>query len=396
MEDYFKVKELKSNISQLKEIKSGMINFLSSSKRSVKSILIYKSFVIILTDDDLILIFSLQEERVTMEITDFKEAEICQLDILYEIPNFIYCDLLLILTKYKLYFYNLNTYSSLLKIDFKQTCLSVSVSYEHECPVILVKNIKGFTLVKLFENLSFSKTIEIDDLDLEDNFQSLIGRNFVLLDTKSKLLIYKFKIFPNPLNDFDNTKDELYNIIISVQNDDFSDLNDYKQLLYNNKITSESNKKIKKFETQWKVIKIDKNKSSYFKPDLKFAEIKGGTIYTKVCQSLAYESLYLGILNKIISIKNTFSEYLGEEFNVVQKASKVTVILEIKISDPYIYLLTDMKVIIHFLYDLEKAIEILDFSNNFIGFHNFSNYYYLCFLSQFFSFVLLQIYSNFC
>lgn len=396
----FSLIETTGDIEKLKEFKSGVMNFFSTSRRQVLTYCIYKNSLFIGTDDSLILVYSFPNDRVRLEIKDLQSNSynLVQLEVFYEIKNFDHQDLLIALCEKNLCFIDLNSFKITLTIDLKILSFKMSINYENRLPLINVSNKQGFVINSIDNNFNIKKLIDVNDLDVSINWGKacFFGNNHTIIETKNKLLIYKMQLFGDNKEGLfteeliNNTQIDKYKLdhklkvlldLTAINNDlnkkTLNDINyyflsnpQYLSLIKNDKIKAlegeNSNKD--KFKCQYKIINVSKKDSSIYKPDLKFNEFKYYNITTLITYSHLTNYIYLGIYNKIIIVKNTFTDYLGEEFKIQEKINNVSILTDLKVIDPYLLYIIDNKLYIHSVIDLELPLETINFPYPKIGY----------------------------
>ena len=347
----FEISTTQANLDKLKEVKGGMMNFFTANKRSINTICNYKNNLFLGTDDSYVIIYDYYYERVKTELNDLvlMNLNLIELSVLYQQTNFKYNDLLLCLCDYKLLILDANSYSKVYNLDFKYNTLKLDINYQQDYIQIQIIGRSNFTIYELNKSQSdpndrssqfLNLMIDIPNVEIL-NKSSLFNKNFSIIDTKNKLLIYKFKFFKqkiNKINDLKEIKSEpsFRSKLISKDNDDQS--------------TS-------------KLISINKKDSMLFKIDSKLTDVKYNIINTIFDFSEITNIIYFVILNKLILVKNTFTEYIGEDFEVVEKYTKISQIQDLKICDFYLFILLEKKLFIYFITELERSVEIIDFDN---------------------------------
>jgi hypothetical protein len=182
---------------------------------------------------------------------------------------------------------------------------------------ISIYDIASFTNSK--SKIKFIHIFEIDKSEQITNKNILFMNNLIIFETKSKLNFYRV--------DYNLPKDHNSKIkSICFMKKDIS--------IYKTDITSNYNDSSIKFNEYSKDITFN---------------------YSKLTNCL-----YLTVLNKIFVVKNNFTDFFAEEFEVIEKITKQSFIFLVKIEDPYIFIGIDGKIYIHFILNLEKCIEFVN------------------------------------
>lgn len=399
MEGIVKEYEIKLEIEKLNEVKQGVLSFITSSKRSIVDYIIYRNLLIIATDDSWIIIYNLSDKSVKFEIKSLYESntKIISLKLLLETEDYNYNDSIVCLcNNYSFLIIDLASYSITKTFDFKNDYRLLNINYskkltfillsENSAMIILIN--KNFDFIPLYEILT--EDIEVTVLK-ENNY--LYDRNFLLLQNKQKLLIYKLKMFEDSneilnfqinenfddtcfyfknlkeylLNQNENTDNEimkLYSKFISNSNIDkqsLSNLNNVK----NDKNLNIQNNNFKPFH---KFISISKNDSIYLKNDKSL--IKGNEIKNNIL-SFAYsyitDQIYIVNYNSIIIFSNNLNDFISEDLKIIGNITKSYQISDIKIANYFVVFVCQNKLFVNSIFNPEITLENVDFNRTLIG-----------------------------
>jgi hypothetical protein len=209
---------------------------------------------------------------------------------------------------------NLGNFETLINLELSHPCQKLYIEFLNKTYRFLVVHksllsIYVLVLDKKTSKLKFRRLYEFNTTEAIVNKNVYFYNNIIMCETKNKINIYKL---------------------------------DYTNELHRNYSVFKKDLAIYKGENIPIDPKVQENRDITFN-------------YSKLTNTF-----YLTILNKIYSIKNSYSEIFLEEFEILEKISKQTNILLTRVEDPYMLILIENKLYVYFITDLNKCLEIIE------------------------------------
>ena len=296
---------------------------------------VYKNNFIFLLSDFSIIIYDTIEEKKKHEINDYKNLNPLEIQILYYNNLQLKKDFLLILCETKLIVMNLNKLTNEYEFSFQEKSKNFEIQFFNNfyfIIIILKKKILILNIIKDSKSkcgfsLFLYNEIYTNSNDLILSKEIFLFNNFIGIETEFNIEFY--------ILDFSNNKSKFEKFIFEKKK------NFKNELLTNNEINLltqnlfNSNNLLNKNLDFYKQIQLTySNLSKYF---------------------------YLTYVNKIFIINSNFlnekNSNSNADFIFIDKIIKSSVILFIKIIDPYIFLLIENKIYVYLVLDIDKCID---------------------------------------
>lgn len=307
------------DIDSIKESSSSLLTFFGKkSKKELASFVLYKSDLVVCLSDSTIIIYDIIRESQILEINEISKRNkiMLQMEIILNLNEKFPYDYIGCLCEKNLYLINFENYEVKLEIELSHSTNRFFINYTDGNYKVLTLSKYNLDIYELNYSVNEDKLISTKIFDIKcqeiiTNSNIFFKDNILFFESKTKLNIYKC--------DFNKLSNRNYQIL---KKDSVIFKNDNKS-----------------------------NDSEALK-DLKINLSKMTNLF------------YLTTNNKIFLIKNSYSEIFLEEFEIVEKITKPSVITQIIMQDPFLFLLIENKVYIHFILDLIKPIEVvtLDFA----------------------------------
>lgn len=323
------------NLDQLNETKSMFSIF--TTKNTITSICIYKSDLIFLFTDFTIIIYDPVSNKQKYEISDSKRLSPFQTTILYYNKSQVKKDYLLLLGESKLFVINFSNY----KISYEQTipnnAINMKIHFVNDLYLIGLKyknKMLFYSIVqnsKSFSGFSFYLyyVIETDEAILTKDV--LMKKNFICFETKNKICFYSFDTPPNKENlSFFFSKNENFSEVVS-----FNEVNSLNQGLVASGLKNKS---------------IDAYKTMQFS------------------YSSLINIIFISFLNKLYLVRSVFSPETEKflinsthtKLEIIDKIVKQNIIQNVTVVDPYLLMITDKKIYLYFVLDLQRCVENIE------------------------------------
>ena len=321
---------------------SGLFKFLSTQIYLI-SACVYKNNFIFLLSDFSIIIYDTIEEKKKHEINDYKNLNPLEIQILYYNNLQLKKDFLLILCETKLIVMNLNKLTNEYEFSFQEKSKNFEIQFFNNfyfIIIILKKKILILNIIKDSKSkcgfsLFLYNEIYTNSNDLILSKEIFLFNNFIGIETEFNIEFY--------ILDFSNNKSKFEKFIFEKKK------NFKNELLTNNEINLltqnlfNSNNLLNKNLDFYKQIQLTySNLSKYF---------------------------YLTYVNKIFIINSNFlnekNSNSNADFIFIDKIIKSSVIIFIKIIDPYIFLLIENKIYVYLVLDIDKCIDSIIIENGF-------------------------------
>ena len=321
---------------------SGLFKFLSSQIYLI-SACVYKNNFIFLLSDFSIIIYDLIEEKKKHEINDYKNLNPIEIQILYYNNLQLKKDFLLILCETKLIVMNLNKLTNEYEFSFQEKSKNFQIQFYNNfyfIIIILKKKILILNIIKDSKSkcgfsLFLYNEIYTNSNDLILSKEIFLFNNFISIETEFNIEFY--------ILDFSNNKSKFEKFIFDKKKNFKNELLTNNEINYLTQNLFNSNNLLNKNLDFYKQIQLTySNLSKYF---------------------------YLTYVNKIFIINSNFlnekNSNSNAEFIFIDKIIKSSVILFIKIIDPYIFLLIENKIYIYLVLDIDKIIDSIIIENGF-------------------------------
>ena len=320
-------------IEQLKETKS-MFN-LFSSKNTIISFCIYKSLFYLLLNDGMLIIYDPLNNTKKYEIDDVKVYKPTQIAIIFYNKSQVKKDYILFLSENKLIVMNFSNYTVSYEQNINPSAMNMKIHAFKDLYLVVVTHKNKLCLYNIVQNsqsasgFSFYLYYNIDTDEQILTKDILLNKNFIAFETKNKINFYTFDSSPNKENVsfFFSKSDNFSSEMVS-----FPEARALGQYLLNSNLKN-------------------KNIEAYKNIQFEYSNLSNVIFMSFLNKIFLIQSVYCPKTMKFI-INSTHTK-----LEIIDKVTKANIIQNTFVKDPYFILITDQKIYIYFIFDIQRCIE---------------------------------------